>query len=118
MLVYQVGVARRAELNLSNRFPEKREISFGRNHAGNTLSGAPQRDRQRDVRLGPGRSVDRAYIILTLERFDEFERFTLVGEIGGKLDFSVGYFHDLHTFGVDIGSVGEAAVFFDQEPQD
>ena len=79
MLVHQVSVPRGREMDLSNHFPEKREIGFGRNPADDTLRGAPKRNRQRDERLGLDRSVDRAYIILALERFDEFRRFTLVG---------------------------------------
>ena len=42
MLVYQVSVARSAEMNLSNHFPEKREIGFGRNHADDTLRSGPK----------------------------------------------------------------------------
>ena len=53
MLVYQVSVARSREMDLSNHFPEKREIGFGRNHADDSLRVAPKRNRQRHIGLGP-----------------------------------------------------------------
>ena len=79
MPVYQVSIPRSREMDLANHFPKKRKISFGRNHADDSLRVAPKRNRQRDVWLGPGRSVDRAYIVFPRERFNEFRRFTLVG---------------------------------------
>src|SRR5437870_6385931 len=112
MLVYQVRVARSAEMNLSNHFPQKRQIGFGRYHAYDTLSRTPKGNRNRDVWLSLVRSVDSAYIILPLHSFVKLRRFALVGKVRGKINSSVGYFHHLHTPSIDNRSVSEAVIVF------
>src|SRR2546422_10395 len=118
ILIYQVGVAGSAEMHFPDLVPQKGQIGFGQYHADDTLSGTPKRNGDRHVWLSPVRSVDGAYIVLALERFIEFRRFTLVGKVRRKVNSSVGHLHHFHTARVDNRGVGEAVIVFDQETQE
>src|SRR5882724_6406877 len=115
MRVYYVRVACSAEMNLSNHFPEKRQVGFGRYHAHDTLSRAPKRNRNRDVWLSLVGSVDLAYIILPLNSFVKLFRFALVGKVRREINFSIGYFDDLHPASIDNRSLSEAVIVFYQQ---
>src|SRR3990170_7194555 len=102
-------------MNLSNRFPQKRQIGFGRYHAHDTSSRTPKRSRNRDQWLSLVRSVDWAYIILPPNSFEKLRRFALVEKVRGKINSSVGYFHHLHTPCIDNRSLSKTVIVFYQQ---
>src|SRR4249920_2662853 len=101
-------------MNLSNYFPEKRQVGFGRHHAHDTLSCAPEWNRDRNVWLSLVGGVDLAYIILPLDSFVKLCRFALVGKIRWEINFSIGYPHHLRPVSINNRSLSEAVIVFHQ----
>src|SRR5262245_31611038 len=102
-------------MDLSNYFPEKRQVRFGRHNTRDTLSHAPKRNRNRNVWLSSVGSIDLAYVIFSLDSLVKLFRFALVGKVRGEINFSIGYFHHFHPTSIDYRRLSEAVIVFHQQ---